>query len=518
MNEYIEYDPLPVFQPFHASKAGEVALIGGYGSGKSRALVAEALKLGLAHPGSEHLIARKTIPSLRDTTEADFLDQIPPKFLDQCKIVRGGGHVQTLVTPGDTKFYFKGLDDWRKIKSLNLMGVYVDEADEIDEETYDGLMSRLRQAEPRPAAKRAGAERVPFQVMRLACNPAGKNWIWRKFVKENTPDRYALLSTSLDNPYNPRSYIDRLLAYPAQWVKRYVFCSFDDFEGTIYPSWDYATHVIEPYGEGSLDPNGFVWMGMDPGTAHPTAGCWAYWDPRINRMVGIAEYAEVGMDASSHASAWRQIERHGTHNLSRSPWAMNVTKRVADPSIRERDRGTMMSLERQYARKGFFFEMGPIQIEKRMPMLGELIHTNQFVITKELEQSYWQIKNYRYEDLTPAQREKGNQAKPLKKDVDLVDGWQYIASRRLPDPEIKPIQPGDPRAGTHASVQQLRRKAAALASVLGPDDVEVQNARDAANDLEDMLLGTQLKDIAAQAARQARGEHRHHRSAATRGF
>jgi PBSX family phage terminase large subunit len=514
--EAILYDPLPVFLPFHGTQSRAAALIGGYGSGKSRALVAEALKLGLAHPGSEHLISRKTIPSLRDTTESDFLDQIPEKFLRECKIQRGGGHVQTLILPNHSKYYFKGLDDWKKIKSLNLMGIFVDEADEIDEETYDGLITRLRQSSPRPAAARAGAPRIPFNVIRLACNPAGKNWIWRRFVKEANRQNVGFLSTSLDNPYNPREYIESLLAYPDPWVRRYVFCSFDDFEGTIYPAWDWGTHVIEPYGIGSLDPNGFVWMGMDPGTAHPTAGVWAYWDPRINRMVGIAEYIAEGVDVSTHADEWRKIERHGTHNLSRMAWAMNVTKRIADPTIATRDRGSMMSLERQYGRKGFHFEHGPREIPARLPMLGELIHTGQFVVTKELEQSYWQIKNYRYEDLSPVQREKGAEAKPLKKEVDLVDGWQYIASRRLPDPKIKPIDPDAQATGLNAELEGLRAKAQ-LAREAGHAAV-ADETEAAAQDLEDRLLGTDLREIAEAAAKKARGEHRHPRSAATRGF
>jgi len=510
--QLIRYDPLPVFKPMHASQAREGALIGGYGSGKSRALVAEALKLGLQFPGSEHLIARKTINSLRDTTESDFLDQIPESLMKECKINRGGGHVQTLILPNGSKYYFKGLDDWRKIKSLNLMGVFVDEADEIDEETWDGLVSRLRQAVPR-----AGIEgHIPFQIIRAACNPAGKNWLWRRFVKDADRQHEGWISTSLDNPYNPLSYIEHLLTYPEPWVRRYVFCSFEDFEGTIYPSWDWSTHVVEPYGEGSLDPNGFVWMGMDPGTAHPTAGVWAYWDPRINRMVGIAEYAEIGMDASSHASAWRKIERHGTHNLSRSPWSMNVTRRIADPTIATRDRGTMMSLERQYARKGFHFEHGPKNIPQRMPMLGELIHRGQFVVTKECEQLYWQVKNYRYEDLTPAAREKGNEAKPLKKDVDLVDAAQYIASRKLPDLEVHPIDPLAQATGEDAELIRMRAKAQALRDAGHAGLAE--DAENAVMDLEDQLYGRHLRDIAEQAARQARGADAQRPTAGVRGL
>jgi PBSX family phage terminase large subunit len=448
----IKYDPLPAFRDYHRCTALEAALIGGYGSGKSRALVAEALKMGLQYPGSEHLITRKTIPSLRDTTESDFLDQIPKSLMDQCKLQKGGGHVQTLILPNESKYYFKGMDDWRKIKSLNLTGIWIDEADEFDEDTYDNLKSRLRQVTPRGSAEGW----IRHRVIRLACNPAGKNWVWKKFVDKPTRNRVGFISTSLDNPYNPLSYIEDLLDMPEPWVRRYVFCSFEDFEGSIYPEWDWDTHVVKPYGQ--YDAKGWFWMGMDPGTHHPTAGVWAYWDPQLQKLVVVAEYAETGTSASHHVAAWRQIESHGTHNLSRRPGRMTVRRRIADPTIATRDRGSMTALETQYLREGFHFEHGPRQIKERLPMLGQLVHDQRIACTEECPQFYEQMKAYRYEDLTPVQRDRGVEAKPLKKNVDLVDAGQYIAARHVaptrPErpPEPPPENSHEYSVGSHAEL------------------------------------------------------------------
>jgi hypothetical protein len=70
--------------------------------------VAEALKMGLAYPGAEFLIARKTIPALRDTTEKDFLAQFPKELYDQCEKQKGGMHLQWLRLPNGSLYYFKG--------------------------------------------------------------------------------------------------------------------------------------------------------------------------------------------------------------------------------------------------------------------------------------------------------------------------------------------------------------------------------------------------------------------------
>lgn len=458
----IKYDPLPKFRGFHQSTTREAALVGGWGSGKSRALVAEALKMGLAYPGGEFLIARKTIPALRDTTEKEFIAQFPKELYEACEVQKGGMHIQTLRLPNGSLYYFKGLDDWKiQTKSMNLMGIFVDEADQIDEDTYTGLKTRLRQP------MLADGSPTPFHAIRLATNPAGHNWIWDRFIKNRSRERPVFISTSLDNPYNPIAYVQDMLNMPEPWVRRYVFCSFDDFEGSIYPEWDWNTHVIKPYGQ--YDRRNFFWMGMDPGTSNPTAGTWAYWDPTLPHVGGmgkfviVAEYSASGISASHHLDAWRAIEVHGTHNLTRHPGRMNVRRRIADPSIATRDRGSMTALETQYLLGGMHFEHGPSLIKDRLPMLGQLIHTEMLAVTEECIQTWEAIQQYRYEELTPTQAAKGEEAKPNKRGVDLVDATQYIASRWMPEP--KPAAPVeiDPRIAsavvfTQDSTAELRAR------------------------------------------------------------
>lgn len=450
INETVEYDALEAFDPFHQFAGREGALIGGYGSGKSVALCAELLKQALEQGGSEWLLARKVVNSLAITTEKTFLDMLPAALLKQSHLTRGGGHVQYMDLPNGSRIHFKGLDDWRKIKSLNLAGFFLDEADEIDQESYEGLKSRIRQTHPLKAAGRPRSDIIRSGIIRIAMNPNGHDYYWQHFIEHQARsgpknqivgngDRMAFLSTSLDNPYNPFSYIEDLLNMPEPWVRRYVFCSFDDFQGVIYPEWDWKSdYVIDPYGY--YDPRGLFLMGMDPGTQNPTAGVWCYVDHQLGALVGVAEYLAPGIDVSSHVHAWRRIEANGSHNMSRHPGRMRVSRRIADPSIATRDRGSMTTLESLYARHQFHFEHGPKNIPDRLPPLGELIHTKRFKVTKELEGVYEQLKNYRYEDLTPNQIEKGVEAKPLKRNVDLVDAVQYISSRWISPAVTRPLR------------------------------------------------------------------------------
>jgi PBSX family phage terminase large subunit len=320
-----DYQPLPTFVPFHLCTEYEAALAGGYGSGKSVALTADAIELGLNQPGSEILVCRRTIPSLRDTTEKIFVNHLPPDFFAACKTSRMGGHYESIQFPNGSVYYFRGLDDWTKLKSMSVAAIYYDEADEIDPDTYEGLLSRVRQRIPTAEARALGAPKITRRKIRLAFNPAGHNWIWQRFIGPAQARLHRWFkSTSLDNPYNPPDYIRSLLAMPTPWVKRYVLCDFDDFGGQIYQNWSYDTTSSSPTAASARPydyPEGFFLMGMDPGTRDPTAAVWCYYDRDKHCLVAVAQYQQDGLAAPKHAAAWRASRpaRHARQAAHRRP-------------------------------------------------------------------------------------------------------------------------------------------------------------------------------------------------------
>lgn len=415
--------PLPIHVPFHTSPAFERALVGAFGSGKSYGLCDEVIACALEQPGSKWVVARWTQAALRDTTEAVFFDRLPQELYMAGDIKRMGGHVDTFTFPNGSQILFRGLDDWKKHRSLNIAGVFIDEADEVDEETWDGLKSRVRQVDPTAEAIRRGyTAPITRRCMVLACNPAGHNWIYNRFVDSQTrKDGTAYFrSTSFDNPFLPVDVLEGYLSFPEQWIKRYVLCQFDDFAGQIYESWGYDSHVIPHY---MVPKDGLIWMGMDPGTRNPTAGLWVHVTEIDGRraLVGVAEYEQAGLPAEEHAKSWRKIER----DLPGVRW------RVSDPTIQVRDRGTNMSLADQYRRLKFNFQLGPRTHKDRIPMLGNLIATRQFLLTDKCPLTYEAIKQYRWEDLSAAARAKGVDApeRPVKANDHLVDTSQYVSSR-----------------------------------------------------------------------------------------
>ena len=456
-----DYVPNPVFRPFHSSTAHDRFLFGGYGSGKTVAACAEAIAWGLECPGMEFLITRKTVPALRDTTEKEFVNLLPPDFLRQCIDARAGGHLNTIQFPNGSLYYFRGMDDWKKLRSMNLAAILWDEADEFEREEFEGMQSRIRQVHPTPMAKELGAPQITRRGNILSSNPQGHNWLWEEAFGENSKKKgrsiEAFVSSSFDNPYLPVETLERWLAMPDPWVRRYVMCSFDEFAGAIYTDWSWETHVIDPLkdsaGRYKYDPTGFFRMGFDPGTESGNAAVWTYFDRPNHRYVAVAEYCETGLSATKHAAEWRRIEAiHG----------MRVQRRIGDPkAVTQRDRGSTAALSDQYARKGFRFQLGPSNVDDRVTSLGELIAQGRFVCTSECPRLYDQLLNYRWEDLSPAQRARGKSAKPLKKDVDLVDAAQYVISNYVPPAKVKPRM--DPHEQTQSEIhlaikRQLRKR------------------------------------------------------------
>jgi PBSX family phage terminase large subunit len=427
----VPYAPFDVHAPFHRSRAYERHLFGAVGSGKTYAICAEAVAVCLENPGIRGLVTRRTVPELRDTTETVFFDVLPDELREAGTVTRTGGHYESYTFPNGAVVLFRSIDDWNKHKSLNLGFIAWDEMDEFDEETYIGMLTRLRQKDPTREGRAYGAKEITYRGTWGASNPSGRNWIWKRFIKSPTAGRHEhFLSTSFDNPTLPPDYFTTLLAMPIPWIKRYVLCQFDDFAGQIYEKWAWDTHVVKPYPLDGLTrlptypPYAQFWMGMDPGTRDPTGGLWVVVErtPQV-RMVAVAEYLENDAAASVHTRSWRRLEASAN---------LKPTRRIADPNrITVRDPGSNNRLVDQFRRLGYSFELGPSKYEDRIPALAELIENGRFVVTEQCPQTYEAIRDAKWKDLTPAQRASGEAGpeKPLKKERELCDCAEYLAGR-----------------------------------------------------------------------------------------
>lgn len=458
MNIKFNYKPFPVHRAFHESTSPTRVLFGAMGSGKTYALCAEVIAWALENPGARIMLSRFTASALRDTTEPIFFELLPTEIYKHpaSSVGRAQAHYEHFRFPNGSLVIFRGLDDWNKHRSLNLSLLAIDEASEIDEDTFVGMSTRIRQQDPTREAREQGAPLIKNLGIIMATNPNGKDWLYRNFVKPESklPNAESFMSTTFDNPYLPPEYFDRLKHMPPNFYKRNVLCQFDDFADQVYEDWGWDTHVIKPYTH-YPDQCG-IWMACDP-ALHQTAGLWVVNEG--NRLVGVAEYSEPQLAALPHAKAFRELE--AAHK-------MTVTRRVADPIMNAREKSSALAPADVYRNQGFSFEPGAKWHKTRIPVLGQLITNKQFVVTEDCPRTYEQIKNYKWKEASVAALRQGMKGpeQPVKKDDDLVDCAQYLAGIFRPQAAlVKTDQLNRPLTANelfskdvHARIKQQRAK------------------------------------------------------------
>ncbi len=187
---------------FHDSAAIYKGFSGPVGSGKSRALCYEALKLSYENPGCTGLIGAPTYPMLRDATLLAFLEmldqnEVPHRYLKSEDVL--------LIHEPKSCIFFRSLDSFERIRGTTLAWFGVDELTYCKPESWLRLEGRLRD----PKAKRL----CGFG----SWTPKGYDWVWQRFIGPKKLPGYEAFRAQqnptlgdyyerLEQSYDPRFY------------------------------------------------------------------------------------------------------------------------------------------------------------------------------------------------------------------------------------------------------------------------------------------------------------------------
>lgn len=408
---------------FHGSSAKYRAYVGGVGAGKTLAGCLEVLKLCVLYPGNFGLIGANTYPQLRDATKRTFL-QVCPQEIIKVELKQEN----KIILVNGSEIIFRSFDEYSKFQGLELGFFYMDEASEAPEEIWDVLMGRLR------------FKGVPQKALKgfATTNPNGKNWVYKKFFDKPAEDFFGVVSTTYENKDNlPDTYIsDMEKVYSADWLKRFLFGSFETFSGQIFSEFNETatdprnSHVIQPI---ELPSHWYRFRSIDFGWSHPTCVLWAAESPdgtlyiyqelykselaayelanMINKMSPENEVYEYTIgDTSGRAisqtdgeSVYKQLNEYG---------GIQVIPALKQDKIGRIDRAKTM------------FKYNKIKIFNTC--------TN---LIKELPQYQWEAP--KHGQLTPLR-----QQRPLKLKDDAIDALMYLLGSRpdmlgFPDVEVK---------------------------------------------------------------------------------
>jgi phage terminase large subunit len=275
---------------FHASRAKYRLQVGGYGSGKSRPLLWEAIFHALEYPGSNSLILRKTIPDLKRTVIDKFLSDVPKRLY---QFYNQTDHIVYFhpdpITGKQSKLYLSACErdeDVGKFLSTEYVYIGFEELGEFSFAVWDALKDRNRCPIPGSRA-----------CMAAATNPTGVGWGWIKklwiqkkpFIgmdpaKYDPNDYEYIHSTVDDNPIYSKDaeYIKSLESGPARDVRRWG--KMDGVTGNYFDNWDETRHR-RPSSEFIFEKWQPIWIGWDYGFSH--YGCIVFMTKAIKKRAPV---------------------------------------------------------------------------------------------------------------------------------------------------------------------------------------------------------------------------------------
>ncbi len=207
-----------------------LGLVGGFGCGKTKALVLKAIALASKNVGTNGALYSPTHTLAMDTLIPEMDDQL--ESLGIAYTYRASPlPAYTLKFPnGTTRILIRSFENWRRIRALNLSFACCDEIDVVDPKisrpAFKLLFGRIRVGKVRQIA--------------VVSTPEGFGLMYETFVKEARGDRRLIHARSTDNPFLPQDFLDSLREnYPPNLIKAYLDGEFVNLSTLpVYPSFD----------------------------------------------------------------------------------------------------------------------------------------------------------------------------------------------------------------------------------------------------------------------------------------
>jgi len=378
-----------------------IAFFGGIGNGKTFAGIAKALMrvINPDNPPQLGMIARQTYPELRDSTQRTFfelchlmgmLPEVRYEYRKQENRVKFlNGH----------EIIFRSLDDPAKLLSINLGWFYIDQAEEVSEEVFLTLLGRLRA--------------VSDPQCWITGNPLGHNWIWHRFIHDPVPGNIIFNAKTEENIHNlPEGYVDSLKNnYNEIWINRYLYGSWDAFEGQIYPDFEPSIHVKNHF---TVAPEWRRFIGIDHGRTNPTAVLWGAVD-QDDILYIYREHYEAGQDVDYHARAIQAHLNEGRYETY-----------VIDPSTGAGKKDDPETIGNRYRQLKIPVINANNDVQGGIDKVTEYFKHGKIFIHKSCENLIRELINYQWEQPSASRIELNQPERPLKKDDHSCDALKYL--------------------------------------------------------------------------------------------
>lgn len=175
--------------------------LGGFGSGKTFCGSLLGITLALKYAGIKGLVGAQTLPLLRDTTLATYIEHLD-KLGCLYTYLKSENK---LVFPNKSEILFRFLEEDSKLKSLNLGFIEIEEMSDTPESTFRMLLSRLRQEK-----KPEWGKDFKYRLFGHTNPQQSLGWIYEYFKKNPQPNYRRIIAPTAQNIYLPAGYLQSL--------------------------------------------------------------------------------------------------------------------------------------------------------------------------------------------------------------------------------------------------------------------------------------------------------------------
>ena len=201
LRDRILADCLPAQREFVNDEEHRIlGYIGGFGSGKSFALCAKAIILGMSNPGTTAMVAEPSFPMIRTVFIPAMDDALERwEIVYDFRISPQPEYTIKLPT-GNIKLLCQSAENWQRVRGQNISFVLWDECDTSPVDTAQ------KAGEMFLARMRTGR----VNQLAMASTPEGFRYAYRQFEEEKGPDKRLIRVKTMDNPHLPEGFIESL--------------------------------------------------------------------------------------------------------------------------------------------------------------------------------------------------------------------------------------------------------------------------------------------------------------------
>jgi phage terminase large subunit len=204
----------------------KVLIEGSAGSGKTIYAVHKVLKYGLEHNNARIGVFRYTLPALRATAWLELKEALVEYGIPFHENKMEG----KITLPNNATILFKPLDDLKKIRSLNLDFIWVEQAEEIGFHVFAELEKRLR----------GKVGKKTYSQLLLTVTPEDKlHWIYKYFHRKKKGK--IIHFHYKDNPFLPAPYVaeyEELKEIDYELYVKYTLGKWGKLTNIIFERWD----------------------------------------------------------------------------------------------------------------------------------------------------------------------------------------------------------------------------------------------------------------------------------------